>query len=181
MKKILIIGASGLTGYNLAKLSSNYYEVYGTYNKRSIQIDNCKTFKLDKTDENDTFNLIMKINPDAIIDCSALHNVNYCEKNQEETWDINVKAPLFIANLCKKNNARIIYISTDYVFDGTGKKYNENSEPNPLNFYGKSKLKAEEGIVNSGANFAIARTSLVFGWNPGELKGQTSSSGKTMN
>ncbi|MFX1569928.1 MAG: dTDP-4-dehydrorhamnose reductase [Promethearchaeota archaeon] len=181
MKTLLIIGASGLTGYKLANSATQKYHVYGTYNNRAVTIDNCEIFQLDKTDKEGLSSIVNDIKPDIIVDCSALHNVDYCETHQEETWNINVKAPLFIADLCKKINARLIYISTDYVFDGMDKKYDENSEPNPLNFYGKSKLKAEEGIANSGASFAIARTSLVYGWNPGELKGQKSSSGKTMN
>ncbi len=181
MNKLLIIGISGLTGYKLATLSSNVYEVYGTYNKRQVTIENCETSQLDKTDKRNTYSLIMEIKPDVIIECSALHNVDYCETHQEETWNVNVEAPVYIANLCKEINSRFIYISTDYVFDGKAKHYNEQSKTNPLNYYGISKLKAEESIANLGISYAIARTSLVFGWNPGELKGQTSSSGKTMN
>lgn len=181
MKKLLIFGISGLTGYRLANLAVNDYKVFGTYNKRPVSIDNCEIFQHDKTEKEKTTSLIKKLNPDVIIDCSALHNVNYCETHQEESWSVNVEAPLHIANLCRETNARLIYISTDYVFDGTIKNYNEKSETNPLNYYGITKLEAEEGIANSGISYAIARTSLVFGWNPGELKGQTSSSGKSMN
>ncbi len=181
MKKLFIIGLSGLTGYKLAKLSVHDYNVSGTYNDRPIEIEKCKIFQLDKTNEAKTHSLITKINPDVVIDCSALHNVNYCETHKDETWNVNVIATKNIAELCKQINARMIYISTDYVFDGKDKNYNENSTPNPLNYYGISKLKAEETIANSKISYAIARTSLVFGWNPGEIKGQTSSSGKSMN
>jgi len=181
MKKLLIIGISGLTGNRLAYLSTNSYEVYGTYNKRPLTIDKCKIFPLDKTNKDKTTLLLTKIQPDVIIDCSALHNVDYCETHQEETWKVNVEGTMNLANICKLINARFIYISTDYVFDGTAQKYTEESETNPLNYYGISKLKAEERISNFGINYAIARTSLVFGWNPGELESKTSSSGKTMN
>ncbi|MFX0035960.1 MAG: SDR family oxidoreductase [Candidatus Hermodarchaeota archaeon] len=181
MKKLLIIGVSGLTGYKLANLSTRFYKVYGTYNKRLISIKDCEIFQLNKTDKKDTHSLIMEIKPNIIIDCSALHNVDYCETHREETWNVNVEATVYIANLCKEVNARFIYISTDYVFDGIDKIYNEESKTNPLSYYGISKLKAEEKISNLGINYAIARTSLVFGWNPGEIQGKSSSSGKSQN
>jgi len=181
MKKLLIIGASGLTGFRLANLSTQEYNVYGTYNNRVVTIENCEIFQLDKTDKEKMGSVIKELKPNVIVDCSALHNVDYCETHQEETWNINVDAPMYIVDLCKEINARFIYISTDYVFDGTAKTYNEESKTNPLNYYGISKLRAEQKISNSGISYAIARTSLVFGWNPGELKGLKSSSGKTMN
>jgi dTDP-4-dehydrorhamnose reductase len=181
MKKLLIVGISGLTGNRLADLSTNTYEVYGTYNQRPLKNDKCETFALDKTNKEKTHQLLTKIKPDVIIDCSALHNVDYCETHQDETWKVNVEGTMNIANVCKLINAKFIFISTDYVFDGTAKQYNEKSETNPLNYYGISKLKAEEELSHSGIDYAIARTSLVFGWNPGELAGKTSSSGKTMN
>ncbi|MBD3196261.1 MAG: dTDP-4-dehydrorhamnose reductase [Candidatus Lokiarchaeota archaeon] len=182
MKKLLIIGASGLTGYQMALLAQDEYHLFGTYNHRNIEIPGCDVFHLDKTDFQQTKKLIEKISPDIIVDCSALHNVDYCETHQEETLLVNVKAPKFIAEKCEEIGARFIYISTDYVFDGTQESpYTEESKPNPLNFYGTSKLKAEREIANVSSNYAIGRTSLVFGWNPNELSGKKSSSGKTMN
>jgi len=181
MEKLLIIGASGLTGYRLAKLSSEFFEVYGTYNKRPINIEKCKISQLDKTNKEKAHSLIKHINPNIVIDCSAVHNVDYCETHQKETWMVNVEATKFIAKLCKDINARMIYISTDYIFDGIAKQYNEYSKPNPLNYYGISKLKAEEEIANLEINYAIARTSLIFGWVPDELKSVESSSKKSIN
>jgi dTDP-4-dehydrorhamnose reductase len=181
MEKLLIIGVSGLTGYKLANLPINDFQIYGTYNKRPLEIKNCKIYQLDKTNKENTLYLLKKISPDVIIDCSALHNVDYCETHREETRKVNLEAPLFIANYCKDYGTRMIYISTDYVFDGTAENYNEESKPNPLNYYGNIKLKAEIEIARSGISYGIARTSLIFGWNPGELVGKKSSSGKTMN
>jgi len=181
MEKLFIIGVSGLTGYRLAKLSANDFEVFGTYNKRPINIAKCEIFQLDKTNKDKTIALIRKCNPDVIIDCSALHNVDYCETHQQETLKVNVEAPKFITQVCKKNEARFIYISTDYVFDGKVGNYTEESKPNPLNFYGISKLRAEEEITKIDLSYAIARTSLIYGWNPSELEGLESSSLKSMN
>jgi len=181
MEKLLIIGVSGLTGYKLAKLSSNKYKVFGTYNHRSIIIENCELYQLDKTNKKLTNSLLKKINPDVIVDCSALHNVDYCETHKEETWKVNVDAPKFIAKISKEIGARMIYISTDYVFDGTKGSYTEESQPNPLNYYGISKLEGEQEIAKTKTDYAICRTSLIYGWNPNELMGKTSSSGKSQN
>jgi len=181
MNKILIIGASGLTGYQLAKLASTENIVSGTYNNRPVDINNCKIYKLDKTNKEKTLKMLKKVNPDIVIDCTALHNVDFCEKNEEESKKVNVEATKFLAKTCKEINARMLFISTDYVYDGTDQSYTEESKPNPLNIYGKHKLDAEKEIIKAGTNYAIARTSLVFGWNPNELKGLKSSSGKTMN
>jgi dTDP-4-dehydrorhamnose reductase len=181
MEKLFIIGVSGLTGYQLAKLSINDYQVFGNYNIRPVKIEQCEIFQLDKTDKEKTSALIKKIRPNIIVDCSALHNVDYCETHQEETWKVNIDAPKYIAELCKDIGARMIYISTDYVYDGTAKSYIEESQPNPLNYYGMSKLKGEEEISKIGIDYTICRTSLVFGWNPNELLGKMSSSRKSQN
>ena len=181
MRKILILGVSGLTGYRLAILSSKDYRVYGTYNKRTINLKNCEVFQLDKSDVINAQNLIKKIEPNIIVDCSALHNVDYCEAHQEETKLVNVDAPKYITEICKEIGAKMIYLSTDYVYDGTENVYTEESQTNPLNYYGLSKLNGEEVIVKAGIDYAICRTSLIFGWNPNEVLGRLSSSGKTQN
>ena len=182
MKKILIIGASGLTGYQLATLAKKDFQVYGTYNEREISIDGCKMSKLDITNQAKTRKLLKDIAPDIIVNCSALHDVDYCETHKDESFEVNVESPKYIAKVSKELEARFVYISTDYVFDGTSEEpYTEQSEPNPLNYYGKSKLQAEKEIASVVGDYAIARTSLIFGWNPHELSGMKSSSGKSQN
>jgi dTDP-4-dehydrorhamnose reductase len=181
LEKILIIGASGLTGFKLTQLAVNDFEVYGTYNHRPVSLNQCTFYQLDKTEKNKTNRLIKKISPNVVVDCSALHNVDYCEIHKEESWKINTESTKNIADLCKEINARMIFISTDYVYDGKDETYTEESPTNPLNYYGLCKLRAEEEITNTGISYAIGRTSLVFGWNPGEILGKKSSSGKTMN
>jgi len=144
MEKLLIIGASGLTGYKLAQIAGNDYQVFGTYNYRPVNLNQCDLLQLNKTNKEKTHSLMKKINPDVVIDCSALHNVDYCESHHDETWKVNVEAPKQIATICKEIGARMIFISTDYVYDGTAKTYTEESLTNPLNYYGLSKLKGEE-------------------------------------
>lgn len=182
MKKILIIGVSGLTGYQLANLTKNSYDVYGTYNKRNIDINDCEIFHLNKNDKDKINSIFNEIKPEIVIDCAALHNVDYCENNRDKTLEVNLEAPKYIASQCKQINSRFVYISTDYVFDGSlNRPYTERDKPNPLNFYGTSKWKTEQEIMKIGGSYAIARTSLIFGWNPYEISGEKSSSGKSQN
>ena len=179
--KLLVIGGSGLLGYKVAKMASDEHETFLTYNYRSIQIEGCTALKLDKCDRKAVFELLEKIKPDVVIDTAALHNVDYCETHPEEAWKVNVEGTRNVAEACKKVGAKIIFISTDYVFDGTKGYYTEEDTPNPLSYYAKTKLEAEKIIQSLDVNYIIARPSVIYGWNPNEVSGLKSSSGKSVN
>ena len=179
--RLLVIGGSGLLGYKVAKMASNEHETFLTYNYRSIQVEGCTALKLDKCDRKAVFELLEKINPDVVIDTAALHNVDYCETHPEEAWKVNVEGTRNVAEACKKVGAKIIFISTDYVFDGTKGYYTEEDAPNPLSYYAKTKLEAEKIIQSLDVNYIIARPSVIYGWNPNEVSGLKSSSGKSVN
>jgi len=179
--KLLVIGGSGLLGYKVAKMASNEHETFLTYNYRSIQVEGCTALKLDKCDRKAVFELLEKIKPDVVIDTAALHNVDYCETHPEEAWKVNVEGTRNVAEACKKVGAKVIFISTDYVFDGTKGYYTEEDTPNPLSYYAKTKLEAEKTIQSLDVNYIIARPSVIYGWNPNEVSGLKSSSGKSVN
>jgi len=179
--KLLVIGGSGLLGYKVAKMAFNEHETFLTYNYRSIQVEGCTALKLDKCDRKAVFELLEKIKPDVVIDTAALHNVDYCETHPEEAWKVNVEGTRNVAEACKKIDAKIIFISTDYVFDGTKGYYTEEDTPNPLSYYAKTKLEAEKIIQSLDVNYIIARPSVIYGWNPNEVSGLKSSSGKSVN
>jgi len=179
--KLLVIGGSGLLGYKVAKMASNEHETFLTYNYRSIQVEGCTALKLDKCDREAVFELLEKIKPDVVIDTAALHNVDYCETHPEEAWKVNVEGTRNVAEACKKVGAKIIFVSTDYVFDGTKGYYTEEDTPNPLSYYAKTKLEAEKTIQSLDVNYIIARPSVIYGWNPNEVSGLKSSSGKSVN
>jgi len=162
MKKILIIGASGLLGNKLYQLASSEYQVYGTFNTHMPELKNI--YQLDVTKREDVFKIIENIRPDYVIDTHALHNVDYCELHPEEAWLVNVEGTKNVAEACKIFGCKYVFISTDYVFDG--KKvtpYTEKDKPNPLNYYAKTKLIAEEVIKILTSDYIIARTAVLFG------------------
>jgi dTDP-4-dehydrorhamnose reductase len=158
--KVLVIGASGLVGAHCYKyFKEKNIEVIGTH--RNYKVAN--TFFFDSASEN-CFDFLEEINfkPDAVIHCGALTNVDYCEDQQIESYNFTVKSTQVIVDFCKKNKIKLIYISTDYVFDGENGPYSEIDHTNPINIYGKHKLEAEK-IVKDSENFIIARITNVYG------------------
>ncbi|MCD4730072.1 MAG: SDR family oxidoreductase [Bacteroidales bacterium] len=164
MKKLLVTGASGLLGSNLAHMASDNFEVYATYNTNYVSISGCKCLKLDITNINDVSRIIEAIKPDLIVHCAANTDVDYCEKNHVEAWNQNVKGTANLAHAAEKSNAFMIYISTDSVFDGMRGNYSEDDIPNPINYYAQTKLEGEQVIQKYKIDYLIARTN-IYGWN----------------
>lgn len=162
--KVLVTGGSGLLGTSLVSTFSHSTDVSITYNSFQISVDNINSYKLNITDKDRVFNLIEKINPDIIIHTAALTNVEFCEKNPEMALNINVNGTKNISDACRKFDSKMIYISTDYVFDGQNGNYSEKDTPNPINYYGKTKLEGEHAVQKLDDNYLILRTSL-YGWN----------------
>jgi dTDP-4-dehydrorhamnose reductase len=179
--RLLVIGGSGLLGFRIAELAVKKHETFFTYNYRSAKIEGATSMKLDKTNRTEVFEAVKNVRPEVVIDTAALHNVDYCETHREEAWNINVKGTRNVAEACQRVEATMIFLSTDYVFDGTKNCYSENDHPNPLNYYARTKLEAEKIVKNMGIPYFIARPSVIYGWNPSEAAGLKSSSGKSVN
>ncbi len=119
--------------------------------------------RVDLTDFDALSQLFDKYEPDVLINCAAMTQVDACEQDTEQCEAVNVKAVHSIAGLCKQHDTQLIHLSTDFIFDGEDGPYAEDATPAPLSVYGHSKLKAEKIIEKSGARAAIVRTVLVFG------------------
>ncbi len=145
-----------------ARLSGNY-QVNGLDIHPTLEKDlNIKYYQTDITDIKKLNLLTKKIEPLMIINCASLTNVDACETEPEKARAINVGGVENLIELCQSSNAHLIQISTDYVFDGTSGPYSENDETNPINHYGKTKLEAELALVESGINWTILRTNVLF-------------------
>ena len=157
MKKLLVIGASGQVGSALMKHLSEKNNVVGTYsssNKKGL-------VHLDITDEKEVSKLIQKINPSIIFHCSAAISIDFCEKNPDAARKINVDGTKNVVEAAKKIGAKVVYLSTEYVFDGRKGPYSETDNPNPINVYGKNKLEGEK-VVLSAQNSLVIRSTLIF-------------------
>lgn len=166
-QKVVIIGSNGLLGQTLVnKLAkSNHFEVFamahGTNRNKTatkvpyhnISIDDSKLIK----------NLLEEIAPDFVINALAMTNVDACEVEREKCYDINVRFVADLAQLCQSIDTFLIQISTDFIFDGNNGPYKETDTPNPVNYYGESKVLSEEVVRKYLEKYAILRTILVYG------------------
>jgi dTDP-4-dehydrorhamnose reductase len=119
--------------------------------------------QLDLSLRGDVRSLVSSFQPEVIINTAAAVDVDWCEQNREQAWMSNVTAVEHLVEAARKTHARVVHVSTDYVFDGKGGPYAENDRPSPVNYYGRSKLAAENILLSSGVPFAIARVRLLFG------------------
>jgi dTDP-4-dehydrorhamnose reductase len=120
--------------------------------------------QLDITQRNDVKSLVSQWKPDVIVNTAAMTDVDGCESDREAAWRLNVDGLKNLIIPAKKlAGCHVIQISTDYVFDGTSAPYDETSRPNPLSYYGKSKLAAENALAASGAKATTVRTQVLYG------------------
>jgi dTDP-4-dehydrorhamnose reductase len=161
--RILVTGASGLLGQRVAQLAlENGHKVYTLYKEHKISLGN--PIKLDLTDQEKLLQIVLKCKPEAIIHTAAYTNVDGCEINRELAWKINAEATKHIAVASANTNSHLTYVSTDYVFDGEKGFYTESDKPNPINYYGYSKLKGEELVQQYAEEWCITRPSVIYGW-----------------
>lgn len=166
--KILITGANGLLGQHLLKLllDTTAHDIIATGKgepRYVIQDSRLHYYALDITDGMAVDLLFEKLQPDVIIHCAALTQADECELNPIKAWEINVTATRFIVDTAKKINAFLIFISTDFVFDGMSGPYKEDDVLNPVSYYGSTKVAAEKAVAESGLQYAIVRTCLLYG------------------
>ena len=162
--KLLITGASGLYGSKLAQMAlSKNYEVYSSDIQELSVYGNF--VKLDISGKAQVDEAFKTIKPDVVVHAATLTDVDKCELNKELAWKVNVEGTKNIVEAAKATGSFLIYISTDYVFGGETGRYKETDAPNPINYYGITKLKAEE-IVKTQKEYFIARPSVMYGSTP---------------
>jgi dTDP-4-dehydrorhamnose reductase len=161
MMTTLVIGASGQVGYEFYRQNKQKDDWFYTY--RSVKVDDF--IQLDATDAERTEEVFSEIKPDTVILSAAMAWVDKCEKEPELARKNNVEALQNVLNSMKKHGGeRMVFFSTDYLFDGKDGPYSENALFHPLNVYGKLKLECEQILEKSGLNYIILRTTGVFGW-----------------
>lgn len=165
-KRILITGATGILGKELIDNRPANTEVLVTYLRDCWGGGLlCPATKLDVTDERNTAEVITEwARPDVIIHAAGMSNVDFAEKNQLLARAVNVDGTRNIIKVCQRNNIKLIYLSTNAVFDGRNPPYGEEAERLPVNYYGRLKVEAEDLILNSGLKSSIVRAILMYGW-----------------
>lgn len=165
--KVMVTGANGLVGQHLvtALLQLNVSVVgVGRGENRMKEPHHGYSFhSMDITDGVAIFELIVQERPDVIVHGAAMTQVDDCESDKQSCYNINVSATRFLIDGAREVKSKLIYLSTDFVFDGKSGPYSEDDLPNPVNYYGSTKLAAEKAIMESGCPWAIVRTVLVYG------------------
>ncbi len=164
--KILVTGCNGLLGQKLVEListMSDHYLIATAKSKLIPTLGRGEFQTLDISNHNDVVEITSKTKPDVIINTAAMTQVDQCETEREKCWQANVASVEYLVEACKNNNVHLVHISTDFIFDGSHGPLNENEKPNPISYYGESKLAGEVAIQKSSINWTILRTVLVYG------------------
>jgi dTDP-4-dehydrorhamnose reductase len=162
-QNLLVVGASGLIGGTLLQACIGLGRTYGTYYTR-VKED---LIPLDIRALGQVKTVFRQVQPSLVLLVAAESNVDLCEKDPTSSFSVNVRGTYNIVRQCIDRDAKLVYISTDYVFDGLAGPYSEKNDTSPVNIYGQHKQKAEQIVRQSLNNYLIVRTSLVYGFAPG--------------
>lgn len=167
MKRILVTGSNGLLGQKLTErvLKFRDFDLIAT-SKGANRYPTSAGYtyaEMDILDPGNVNAIVEEYMPDAIIHTAAMTNVDTCEDNKELSYSLNVEAVKTLLAICEQHNIQLIHLSTDFIFDGADGPYTEDALPNPLSYYGQTKLLAEELLKKSKAPWVILRTILVYG------------------
>ena len=164
---ILIIGANGFTGRRILNdlVARETYNITACSLRNDIQSgDGYQFIRADIRNASEVRVLFKEVCPDVVINTSALSVPDFCETHHNEARATNITAVEHLARACEQYGSRFIHLSTDFVFDGrTDRLYTEEDEPNPVNYYGITKLEGEERVAEYCGNYAIVRVVVVYG------------------
>lgn len=166
-RKLLITGSNGLLGQKLVNQLKNHehFDLVATSRgeNRISEKNGYRYFNLDITDQSQVEKVFGQVQPDVVIHTAAMTNVDQCESEKEMCLALNVEAVKYLVKAAEKSNSHFIHLSTDFIFDGKDGPYDEKAEPNPLSFYGQSKLDSEKIVQDSKLKWSIVRTIIVYG------------------
>lgn len=162
--RILVFGSNGMLGQRLGEyFSKNSLELLTSSAEEKSFIENLDYRQCDITDRSKLKNLIYDFCPDYIINAAAFTNVDLAETERETAWKVNVKAVEYMAEAARIIDAHIIHFSTDYIFDGKSGPYLESAMPNPIGYYGRTKLASENVLKLYAVKHTIIRTNVLYG------------------
>lgn len=169
IKKVLITGANGLLGQKLVQKLANrteYQVIASGKGESRLPVDWAEGYtwaEMDVADEDQVQEVFALYQPDVVIHTAAMTNVDECEKDKAGCKRSNVDAVRNLVEACKTHHTFLVHLSTDFIFNGEEGPYDETALPDPINYYGETKLESEKIVLESGIKWAIARTVLVYG------------------
>jgi len=163
MSRVMITGASGLLGANLAHLAATEHQVVAVSGRRPLQLAGLISVSADLSRAGQAQRLLREHRPDWVVHCAAATDLDRCEREPEWAQALNVGMARQVAEACQELGARMAHISTDSVFDGAAGEYAEQDEPRPLNVYARTKLEGEQAVQAACPGALVVRTNF-FGW-----------------
>ena len=164
--QVLIVGASGFIGRHLARRLNETLgcSVVGTFWSRA-PLDNLHPwYRVDLTDGAMLERVFQLAQPDAVVHLAAMADVGTAEREPERATAVNVAGTSSVARLCYQHRAKLVFVSTEYVFGGERGFYSEDHVPSPTTHYGQTKWEAEQEVAKLDSDWSILRTSIVYGW-----------------
>ena len=164
--RVLVVGASGFIGrYVSSRLAdAGGHTVFSTYQSRPPVDDGASRHRLEITDGAQLDALFAVARPQVVVHLAAMADVGTAERNPELAAAVNATATETIARFCERRASRLVFLSTEYVFDGHGGPYREDDPPAPTTQYGRTKFLAEQAVASLKSNWSVLRTSIVYGW-----------------
>ena len=163
--RILVVGANGLLGQRLISfyVGKQNIELLGSSVEEKSFLPGTAYIKCDITSREEVKKLIFDFYPDVVINAAGFTNVDQSEKERETAWKINVKGVEYLTEACRTIDAKIIHISTDYIFNGLNGPYDENAKVDPLGYYGRTKLASENALRIGAVTYSVIRTNVLYG------------------
>ena len=158
---LIVTGASGLLGAKVAALARDQgHRVTGLYHRNPPNVSGIRAIGLDLTDERQLGGVFHECGAKTVIHCAAATDVDWCEEHANLAHEINVRVSAALARLTAQSGARMVYVSTDAVFDGTRSNYAESDRTGPLNVYARTKLDGESGVLRNNRDAVVVRVNL---------------------
>lgn len=167
-RRVLLVGSNGLLGQKTAEMlvrGTDYQVLLSGQEEKPVRPSSSAEYvQLDISSPREVRRVVDTFAPDAIINAAAMTNVDACETDRETAWRVNVEGVEHLIEAARKAGSSVYHVSTDYIFDGKEGPYTEESRPEPLSYYGKTKLASENVLRASGIPFFIARTIVLYGF-----------------
>jgi dTDP-4-dehydrorhamnose reductase len=161
MKKVLLVGGSGMLGSNIV-VSNTAFDLYPTYLRN--RITHPRALRLDISDRDSVLKRVEAIQPEVIVHAGGMTKPTACEKEPAVAHRVNVEGTAHLIEASRGIGARFIFLSSDLVFDGSAERYDEDSPTHSLSVYGHTKVEGEELVRTGSDDFAIVRTTVMYGW-----------------
>jgi dTDP-4-dehydrorhamnose reductase len=158
--KVLIVGGSSLLGRYLAITKPESYTIESTWYTNPAE----SNYQLDITSKSQVAYIFDRVKPQLVVLCAAIGNVDFAEQNYQVTKTVNVDGTKNVIDLCNDHKAKLVYISTNAVYEGVNPPYNEESPQNPVNAYGSIKKQAEQLVTDLALKWLIIRPYMLYGW-----------------